>query len=97
MYLKRKIDLDLDLWLEKHNRAPKLVVGIRQCSKTESIREFANRNNLDLIEINFWTHPEHYGKTKLIKIGDYNISENGDIITIPHYLTFVLGKIGYDS
>ena len=41
-------------------------------------------------------HPEHYGKTKLIKIGDYNISEEGDIITIPHYLTFVLGKIKYD-
>ena len=41
-------------------------------------------------------HPEHYGKTKLIKIGDYNISENDDIITIPHYFTFVLGKIEYD-
>lgn len=37
-------------------------------------------------------YPEHYGKTKLIKIGDYNISEEGDIITIPQYLTFVLGK-----
>ena len=37
-------------------------------------------------------HPEHYGKTKLIKIGDYNISEVEDIITIPHYLTFALGK-----
>ena len=41
-------------------------------------------------------HPEHYGKTRLIKIGDYNISEEGDIITIPYYLTFVLGKQGYD-
>ena len=41
-------------------------------------------------------HPEHYGKTKLIKIGDYNVSEEGDIITIPHYLTFALGKIKYD-
>ena len=41
-------------------------------------------------------HPEHYGKTKLIKIGDYNISEEGDIITIPHYLAFVLGKVKYD-
>ena len=40
-------------------------------------------------------HPEHYGKTKLIKIGDYNIAQQGDIITIPHYLTFVLGKIKY--
>ena len=35
---------------------------------------------------------DHYGKTKLLKIGDYNISEEGDIITIPHYLTFILGK-----
>lgn len=37
-------------------------------------------------------HPDHYGKTKLIKIGDYNVSESGDVITIPHYLAFALGK-----
>ena len=37
-------------------------------------------------------NPNHYGKTKLIKIGDYNISETGDIITIPHYLTFAIEK-----
>ena len=37
---------------------------------------------------------DYYGKTKLLKIGDYNISEEGVIITIPHYLTFILGKIG---
>ena len=42
------------------------------------------------------SHPEHYGKTKLIKIGNYNIGESGEIITIPHYLTFVLGKNKYD-
>ena len=41
-------------------------------------------------------NPNHYGKTKLIKIGDYNVSEVGDIITIPHYLTFVLGKQEYN-
>lgn len=41
-------------------------------------------------------HPEHYGETKLIKIGDYNISQEGDIITIPHYLIFLLGKTKYD-
>jgi len=42
------------------------------------------------------SHPEHYGKTKLIKIGDYNVSEEGDITTIPHYLIFALGKEKYD-
>lgn len=35
-------------------------------------------------------HPEHYGKTKLLKIGNYNISQEGDITTIPHYLVFAL-------
>ena len=34
----------------------------------------------------------HYGPTKLIKIGDYNVGETGDILTIPHYMTFLLGK-----
>lgn len=42
------------------------------------------------------SNTEHYGKTKLIKIGDYNISEIGDIVTIPHYLTYILGKTLYD-
>ena len=37
-------------------------------------------------------HPEHYGKTKLIRIGDYNVKEKGDILTIPHYMTYLLGK-----
>ncbi|MBQ3713456.1 MAG: ATP-binding protein [Spirochaetia bacterium] len=37
-------------------------------------------------------HPEHYGKTKLIKIGDYNVGEEGDIMTIPHYMAFILAK-----
>ncbi len=41
-------------------------------------------------------HPEHYGEVKLIKIGDYNIGEENDIITIPHYLTFLLGKDQYN-
>lgn len=41
-------------------------------------------------------HLEHYGKTKLIKIENHNISEKDGTITIPHYLTFLLGKIKYD-
>ena len=37
-------------------------------------------------------HKDHYGPTKLIKIGNYNIGEVGDILTIPHYMSFLLGK-----
>jgi len=59
MYFQRKIDYELDLWLKKNERTPALIVGIRQCGKTETIREFAARNRLDLIEINFWSNPEY--------------------------------------
>lgn len=59
MYFKRKIDIQLDNWLKKDTNSPALVIGIRQCGKTETIREFAKRNNLIIIEMNFWTHPEY--------------------------------------
>lgn len=58
MYLTRKIDNVLDDWLKSGNKTPMLVTGIRQCGKTESIKEFARRNNKQLLEINFWTNPE---------------------------------------
>lgn len=59
MYFRRKIDKDLDTWLKDKDKSPALIVGIRQCGKTETVQEFAKRNNLQLIEINFWTHPEY--------------------------------------
>ena len=37
-------------------------------------------------------NPGLYGETKLIKIGNYNVGEEGDVLTIPHYLAFALGK-----
>ena len=58
MYFKRKIDALLDDWVNKDNKSPALIVGIRQCGKTETIQEFAKRNKLQLIELNFWTNPE---------------------------------------
>lgn len=59
MYLQRKIDNILDNWLKKKDRKPALIVGIRQCGKTESIKEFAKRNKKTLIILNFWDHPEY--------------------------------------
>ena len=59
MYLKRKIDNVLDNWLQNKEKMPMLIIGIRQCGKTESVLEFAKRNNLQLVEINFWTNPEY--------------------------------------
>lgn len=58
MYLKRRIDKQLDEWLRNDATTPALVVGIRQCGKTETVREFARRHNLDLFELNFWSNSE---------------------------------------
>lgn len=35
-------------------------------------------------------HPEHYGKTKLIKITSGNLAFTEGILTIPHYMAFLL-------
>ena len=35
-------------------------------------------------------HPDHYGKTRLIRIKDSNISETNGILTIPHYMAYLL-------
>ncbi len=59
MYFKRKIDFMLDEWLSKNEFFPLLIVGIRQCGKTESVRELARKNHLNLIEINFWNNPDY--------------------------------------
>lgn len=59
MYFKRKIDTKLDEWLINNSNTPALVIGVRQCGKTESIKAFAKRNKLKLIEMNFWTNPEY--------------------------------------
>ncbi len=37
-------------------------------------------------------HPDHYGVTKLLRIGDYKLGEVNDILTIPHYMSFLIGR-----
>ena len=58
MYLERKIDKWLLDWKNKKNKRPALIVGVRQCGKTESIKEFASKNYKNVVEMNFWFNPE---------------------------------------
>lgn len=58
-YLKRKIDKFLDEWLINENKKPLIIKGARQIGKTKTIEEFAKRNNLSLVEINFVLNPEY--------------------------------------
>ena len=38
------------------------------------------------------SHPEHYGETRLIKFGDYNIGFENNILTLPYYFAFALAR-----
>lgn len=35
-------------------------------------------------------HPDHYGKTQLIRVKDSNLGESNGILTIPHYMAHLL-------
>ena len=58
-YLKRKMDLFLDEWLMNNERKPLIIKGARQIGKTKTIEEFAKRNHLSIVEINFVLNPEY--------------------------------------
>ncbi len=57
MYLRRKIDEWLENWKNSIDKMPALIVGIRQCGKTESIKKFGKNNYDDVIYMNFWDNP----------------------------------------
>ncbi len=44
---------ELDRWLQNSNRKPAVLRGARQVGKTWLVRDFAKRNELKLIELNF--------------------------------------------
>ncbi len=48
---------ELDNWLNSDNRKPMVIRGARQVGKTWIVRDFAQRNNLELIEINLERFP----------------------------------------
>ncbi len=57
--LKRKIDNYLVEWKNNPNRLPLIIKGARQIGKTTSILNFARNNYKNVIEINFFEHPEY--------------------------------------
>ncbi len=57
MYIERKIDSYLAEWKANKNRKPLVIKGARQIGKTESIRNFAQKNYDSFVEINFVDEP----------------------------------------
>lgn len=88
-YLKRKIDKFLDEWFISDKKKPLIIKGARQIGKTKTIEEFAKRNNLSLVEINFVLNPEF----RDIFNDGYKVDKILENISLKDpYLEFIPGK-----
>jgi len=81
IYIKRKIDSDLDTWANSWIRMPLLLRGARQVGKTTSVRNFS-QNFDNFVEINF----EKNKKAHKVFEGDLIPSE------ICRNLSYLVGK-----
>ena len=56
---KRKIEQILSQWKSKKGHKPLVIKGCRQCGKTSSVVDFANRNYQNVVYIDFHEHKEY--------------------------------------
>ena len=59
IYLERKVDAFLEKWKRNSDRKPLIIKGPRQVGKTASIRQFADGNYENVVEINFVEEPKY--------------------------------------
>jgi len=56
---KRKIENILQSWLDDVSHKPLVVKGVRQCGKTSSVMDFAQKQFKNVIYLDFHEHPEY--------------------------------------
>ncbi len=56
---KRKIENRLQAWLDDSSHKPIVVKGIRQCGKTSSVVDLANKHFKNVVYLDFREHPDY--------------------------------------
>lgn len=56
---KRKIECQLESWLEDSAHKPIIIKGVRQCGKTCSVKDFAKKHFKNVVYLDFREHPEY--------------------------------------
>ena len=56
---KRKIENILQSWLDDASHKPLVVKGVRQCGKTSSVMDFAQKHFKNVVYLDFCEHPEY--------------------------------------
>ena len=57
--LKRKIEAVLSEWKNTVDHKPLIIKGCRQCGKTFSVLDFANKNYKHVVYLNFFENPDY--------------------------------------
>ena len=78
-YFQKEGGLELDFLLQHKD----------ECLPLECKARTGNAKSLQTV----LKHPEHYHISHAIKSGDYNVGRSGPLLTIPHYLIFLLNRI----
>ena len=85
--MKRKQISYLKAWKNRSNRRPLIIRGARQVGKTYLVREFANEEFDNLLELNFDQEPE---KAKIFNNSD--IAEIVKLLAIDRHIDIIPGK-----
>ena len=56
---KRKIENILQSWLDDASHKPLVVKGVRQCGKTSSVMDFAQKHFKHVVYLDFREHPDY--------------------------------------
>ena len=58
MYI-RKIESVFQSWMDTPSHKPMVVKGVRQCGKTSSVVDFANKHFKHIVYLDFREHPDY--------------------------------------
>ena len=56
---KRKIESRLQAWLDEPSHKPVVVKGVRQCGKTSSVMDFAEKHFKNVVYLDFRKNPDY--------------------------------------
>ena len=56
---KRKIESRLQAWLDEPSHKPIVVKGVRQCGKTSSVVDFAEKHFKNVVYLDFRKNPDY--------------------------------------
>lgn len=96
--LKRKIEQQFIEWKNTKSHNPLIVKGCRQCGKTFSVIDFANKNYKNMVYVNFFENPSYStifdGALNVDDIVMYLTALMGDKIKFePHNTCLILDEI----